>query len=129
MRLFAIGLCALILGACGTASDPEGSSTAVTDTAPIEAEVVASAPDAIGAECAGFANVMCPTGYYCQKPVGQCLEVMDGAGTCQIQPEVCTREYRPVCGCNGQTYANACTAATEGVSVAAEGECGEILTE
>ena len=36
--------------------------------------------------------------------------------------EVCTLDYTPVCGIDGVTYANQCTAESEGVEIASEGE-------
>ena len=36
---------------------------------------------------------------------------------------VCTEEYQPVCGCNGQTYSNDCYAENAGVTEWTEGEC------
>jgi hypothetical protein len=81
-------------------------------------------PDAapIGGLCGGIAGVACPTGQYCAMPAGQC-EVADNQGRCELKPEVCTQDYQPVCGCDGQTYSNACGAAAAGVNISASGEC------
>lgn len=64
-------------------------------------------------------NDDCAAGAYCAKATGDC----DGAGTCELRPEVCTEIFDPVCGCDSLTYSNACKASSTGVNVDRSGEC------
>jgi len=63
----------------------------------------------------------CAEGLYCAYK-SQC-GATDAGGACTKKPQACTKIYQPVCGCDGVSYGNACSAASAGVSVASTGPC------
>jgi len=55
----------------------------------------------------------CPDGSFCQVQGGRC----SGSGICVRMSRRCTKIYRPVCSCDGETYGNACVAAGHGKNI------------
>lgn len=96
----------LVSLACATGEPAESSSTG-----------------AAVAVCGGIAGAGCPEGQFCRFDDGTC-EVADRQGVCEVRPQICTRDYRPVCGCDGTTHSNRCGAYSAGASIARPGECG-----
>ncbi len=81
---------------------------------------------ALGETCTddGVDAPVCGEGLFCSRPVGICGRV----GTCATRPEACIQLYQPVCGCDGHTYGNGCTAASAGMNIVHTGECAPACT-
>lgn len=82
--------------------------------------------DATGQSCGGFridGPRECPDGFFCAYDEAYFCGRADAPGTCQRRPELCPAIHDPVCGCDGQTYSNACAANAAGVSVDSSGPC------
>lgn len=125
-------LLALCIGCGGSNAEPD-APTALNDVQVVEqaatsqpssqptSQPTSQSTEALPQVCAENADCGDVT-MFCMMDEGACQE--DGAeGVCTSIPQICTMQYDPVCGCDGETHGNACGAYAAGTSVAFRGPC------
>jgi hypothetical protein len=94
----------------------------LADGAGTQPDAAAGAPDAKTPDssttlpdASGFCatNADCAADAYCHIE-GACQVTGGKMGECRVRPEECDTAYNPVCGCDGATYSNACSAHAKG---------------
>lgn len=118
------GFCEDAFGQCAerpTSCDPDVDQVCGCDGRTYENECFAELNGVRLAQtgpCLCNDNSDCPSDQYCAAS-DSCFEL----GTCQPRPTACEPDPQSVCGCDGETYGNACLAAEAGVRVSGLGVC------
>lgn len=111
--------------------EPTGEAAPYEESSPGDDEGDAPADDGTDGElsCGGLQGPGpapgCAEGEFCDYALGAHCGAADQSGVCRPRPEMCTREYVPVCGCDGKTHSNRCVANAAGTAVAAAGPCAD----
>lgn len=110
LRLLSLALGLLALGCSPKASEQPAPESA-------------AAASEQGQSCGSRGQAPCPEGEFCNFSERAACGETDMPGVCQPIRPMCTREFNPVCGCDGKTYPTACTANAASVSVRSQGPC------
>jgi hypothetical protein len=111
------------LDGAGAAGDGSIEIDARRDTIEHDATADARAQIEAGASCSS--ERPCSAGQFCElahSPASLC-GASSVSGTCLITPTTCTLGGAPVCGCDGQTYANDCLRQRAGIPLAFQAAC------
>lgn len=122
------GVCSAMSPACGADYSPvcgcDGITYSNSCTARSAGMNIVHEGKCRGQTCRYPNDDDCRDDEFCKVETGDCRKRSTTiSGKCTEKPEMCTLDYNPVCGCDGETYGNACQADGYGVSIVSEGEC------
>jgi len=105
----------------GNSCEAAAAKASIDHEGPCHRECDPTDDDDLGSDTGGD----CDKGEFCRIPPGLC-DSSDVKGVCTTIPQACPDNVDPVCGCDGETYGNACEADAHGVSVAYRGPCRDV---